>query len=397
MATPKWTPNTLAPSNSPYLDLMAEEQMKQVRNFHQTFPMYEKTPLVQLPKMAERLGVADIRIKDESYRFGLNAFKVLGGAYAIGHYIADHLNKPIEEVTYDFLTSDEFKNNFEATTFYTATDGNHGRGVAWAANQLGQRSVVRMPWGSTQYRADAIARENAEVTIEDMNYDDAVRLAYEQSQNDPNGVMVQDTAWEGYEDIPSWIMQGYGTIADEVMEDLDQPPTHIFAQAGVGSFAGSLIGAFAMKYGEDRPKMIVVEADQAECLYLSAKNKQVTNVDGEMKTIMAGLACGEPNSVSWEILRTFTDVFMVVDDETAEAAMRLLGAPLKGDRQIISGESGVAGFAAFMAIMTDPALKDLKELLDLNEQSRVLFVSTEGDTDPERYDEIVRQGKSITL
>lgn len=397
MATPKWIANTLAPSQSPYLDLMQVEQMKQVRRFHQTFPMYQKTPLVSLPAMAKRLGVADIKVKDESYRFGLNAFKVLGGAYAIGHYIADQLNKPISEVSYDFLTSDDFKANFQPTTFYTATDGNHGRGVAWAANQLGQRSVVRMPWGSTQYRADAIARENAEVTIEDMNYDDCVRLAYEQSLADDHGVMVQDTAWEGYEDIPSWIMQGYGTIADEVMEDLDLPPTHVFAQAGVGSFAGSLIGAFALKYPEERPKMIVVEANNCECLYLSAKNNQVTNVAGEMKTIMAGLACGEPNSVSWEILKTFTDVFMVVDDETAEAGMRLLGAPLKGDPQVISGESGVAGFAAFVAIMTDPALAELKDLLNLNENSRVLFVSTEGDTDPERYDEIVRQGKSIQL
>ena len=397
MATPKWIQNTMSPSDSPYLDLMKDDQLKQVRHFHQTFPMYQPTPLVSLPHMAQRLGVADIKVKDESYRFGLNAFKVLGGAYAIGQYIADRLHKPIEQISYDYLTSDDFKNNFQPTTFYTATDGNHGRGVAWAANQLGQRSVVRMPWGSTAYRADAIARENAEVTIEDMNYDACVRLAYEQSQADSNGVMVQDTAWEGYEDIPSWIMQGYGTIADEIMEQMPQPPSHIFAQAGVGSFAGSMVGAFALKYPENRPKMIVVEAEHCECLFLSANNKQVTHVEGEMKTIMAGLACGEPNSVSWEILKTFTDVFMVVDDKTAEAGMRLLGAPLKGDDQIISGESGVAGFAAFVAIMTDPALKDLKQLLEIDEQSRILFVNTEGDTDPERYDQIVRQGISIEL
>lgn len=397
MATPLWIQNTMSPSDSPYLELMATEQMKQVRRFHQTFPQYETTPLVSLPHLAERFGVADIKVKDESFRFGLNAFKVLGGSYAIAHYIANRLKKPMSEVTYSFLTSDEFKQNFEPTTFYTATDGNHGRGVAWAANKLGQKSVVRMPWGTTQTRLDAIAAENATVTIEDMNYDDCVRMAYKESQDDPNGVMVQDTAWEGYEDIPSWIMQGYGTIADEIFEELTEPPTHVFAQAGVGSLAGAVVGAFALKYPEAKPKMVVVEAANAECLYLSAKNKHMTNVDGEMKTIMAGLACGEPNSVSWEILKTYTDVFMVVDDETAEAGMRLLGAPLKGDTQVISGESGVAGFAAFLAIMQDDKLSDLKQLLDINEQSRVLFVSTEGDTDPERYDQIVRQGKSIKL
>lgn len=397
MATPQWIENTMTPSDSPHLDLMKGDRMKQVRTFHQTFPQYEPTPLWSLPRLASRFGVKEIRVKDESYRFGLNAFKVLGGSYAIARYIAERLHRSMTDITYEFLTSDSFRQHFEPTTFYTATDGNHGRGVAWSANQLGQKSVVRMPWGTTPTRRDAIAAENATVTIEDMNYDACVRLAYQESQADPNGVMIQDTAWEGYEEIPSWIMQGYGTIADEVFERLQQPPTHVFVQAGVGSLAGAIIGAFALKYPEARPKMIVVEAKAAECLYLSAKNHQVTTVDGAMQTIMAGLACGEPNSVSWEILRTFTDVFMVIDDETAEAGMRLLGAPLKGDPQVISGESGVAGFAAFLAVMQDPNLSDLKRELTIHSESRVLFINTEGDTDPERYDHIVRQGKHIQL
>lgn len=392
-----WIKNTLAPSDSPYLNLMSPDYLQQVRRFHQTFPMYKKTPLVKLDQLAQDLGVAEIQIKDESYRFGLNAFKVLGGAYAIGRYIADQLQRPIETVGYDFLTSEEFKTEFQPSCFYTATDGNHGRGVAWAANQLGQKSVVRMPEGTTPTRVEAIAAENAEVSVEPMNYDACVRLAFEQSQADPQGVMLQDTALEGYTDIPSWIMQGYGTIADEIMEDLAQPPTHIFVQAGVGSFAGSVIGAFGLKYPDQPPKMIVVEAKNCECLYLSAKHQSMTSVQGEMKTIMAGLACGEPNTISWEILKHFSDVFMVIDDRAAERGMRKLAHPLPGDPAIVSGESGVAGFAAFLAIMHDPELQELKEYLGIDANSRLLFVSTEGDTDPERYQKIVHEGQSIIL
>ena len=198
-------------------------------------------------------------------------------------------------------------------TFVTATDGNHGRGVAWAANQLGQKAVVYMPKGSSQIRLENIRKENAEASIIDGNYDDAVRLADEMARKH-GWVVIQDTAWDGYEDIPTWIMQGYGTLIDEAFEQLKEhsveKPTHVFLQAGVGSFAGAVQGYLAAKFGHDRPITIIVEPDDANCLYRSAISGERQIVDGDMPTIMAGLACGEPNTISWEVLKTILmDIF----------------------------------------------------------------------------------------
>ena len=270
----KWIANEMPKTEDKYLPLMSKEKIEKALAFHKSFPQYSETPLAELNHMAAYLGLNDFFVKDESYRFGLNAFKVLGGSFAMANYIAEKLKKDVSELTYDELTSDQLRSAFGQATFFTATDGNHGRGVAWAANKLGQKSVVLMPKGSTQTRKENIEKEGATVTIEEVNYDECVRMANKMAEETENGVMVQDTAWDGYEKIPTWIMQGYGTMALEASQQLrkfgSERPSHVFVQAGVGSLAGAVIGYFANAFPENPPIMVVVEAQAADCLYQSA-------------------------------------------------------------------------------------------------------------------------------
>lgn len=378
----------------PDLRFLSLEEARKVQQFHASFPIYCKTPLNEMKNTAQALGLANLYIKDESYRFGLNAFKVLGGSYAIGSYLAARLGMKIAELPYEKMISPEVRGKLGKVTFVTATDGNHGRGVAWTAHQLGQHSVVYMPHGSAEERLANIRAEGAEASITDLNYDDAVRLA--NSQAEKNGwVMVQDTAWEGYEDIPRWIMQGYGTMALEAWEQLPEKPTHIFLQAGVGSMAGAVAGFFASVYEKERPVITIVEPNKADCLFRTAQanDGKLHPVTGRMDTIMAGLACGEPCSIGWEVLKEVGDYFISCPDFVAAKGMRVLGNPAQGDARVISGESGAATAGCVAAIMTDPALAEIKETLGLNADSRVLCFSTEGDTDRENYRAIVWDGR----
>ncbi len=392
----QWTKNMAKKTEDKNLPLLSYENAVKVRDFHQSFPQYKPTPLAHLTEMASLLGIASLSVKDESYRFGLNAFKVLGGSYAIAKYIAQKLGKDVSEVPYSVLTSEKLREEFGQVTFFTATDGNHGRGVAWAANKLGQKCVVYMPIGTTETRLNHVLRENATATIETVNYDDCVRKAAENANAIPNGVIVQDTAWEGYEEIPTWIMQGYGTMALEADDQLHElgisSPTHIFIQAGVGSLAGAVQGYFASKYKDNEPTVVVVEADVAGCLYESAKAGEIRNVGGDMLTLMNGLACGEPSTISWDILRNHAHSFLLAPDWVCAKGMRLLAAPSKGDTPVTAGESGAVTMGVLYTIMTDPTYIDLKKSLGLDENSRVLLFSTEGDTDPNRYQEIVWDG-----
>ncbi len=397
----KWVVNKMSKSEDKNLSVMSLEEAKKARAFHESFPQYTVTPLTKLEKMAEHLGLKSVYVKDESYRFGLNAFKVLGGSFSMAKYIAQQTGKKVEDLTYDVLTSEALRKEFGQATFFTATDGNHGRGVAWAAKRLGQKAVVFMPKGSTKTRFDNIAAEGATVTIEEMNYDDCVRKAVEEAAKVENGVVVQDTAWDGYEEIPGWIMQGYGTMAMEAGEQLVKDgvdvPTHIFVQAGVGSLAGAVTGYFTNLYANAavKPKIIVVEAEAAACLYKGAVagdgNPRI--VGGDLVTIQAGLACGEPNTISWDILRNHVDAFVAAPDWVAELGMRMTAAPLKGDTSIVSGESGAVPFGTVAAIMTMDEYKDFRDELGLTKDSNVLCFSTEGDTDPIRYKEIVWEGR----
>ena len=394
----KWTVNHVPGSDDKFLDLMSEENVTKANEFHKSFPQYSVTPLQKLSALASYLGVKGIYCKDESYRFGLNAFKVLGGSYAMGRYIAKELGRDISELPYNVLSSDKLREEFGQATFFTATDGNHGRGVAWAANRLGQKAVVRMPKGTTRTRFDNIAKEGAEVTIEEVNYDDCVRMAAAEASKTEHGIIVQDTAWDGYEEIPSWIMQGYGTLVLEADKQLKENgvdrPTHVFVQAGVGSLAGAVVGYFAHKYKENPPVMVVCEASAADCLYRSAvaADGNLVNVTGDLQTIMAGLACGEGNTIGWDILKNHVTVFASCPDWMSAKATRIYANPLENDPHIVSGESGSVPLGLAYTALHDEDAKDLKETLKLDENSNILVISTEGDTDPVRYREIVWDG-----
>ena len=394
----KWTVNHVPGSDDKFLDLMSEENVTKANEFHKSFPQYSVTPLQKLSALASYLGVKGIYCKDESYRFGLNAFKVLGGSYAMGRYIAKELGRDISQLPYNVLSSDKLREEFGQATFFTATDGNHGRGVAWAAKRLGQKAVVRMPKGTTKTRFDNIAKEGAEVTIEEVNYDDCVRMAAAEAAKTEHGIIVQDTAWAGYEEIPSWIMQGYGTLVLEADKQLKENgvdrPTHVFVQAGVGSLAGAVVGYFAHKYKENPPVMVVCEASAADCLYRSAvqADGNLVNVTGDLQTIMAGLACGEGNTIGWDILKNHVTVFASCPDWMSAKATRIYANPLENDPHIISGESGSDPLGLAYTALHDEDAKDLKEALKLDENSNILVISTEGDTDPVRYREIVWDG-----
>ena len=366
-------------------DLFSVKEGEKALAFHSSLKGYEATPLRKLENLARTLGISGLYVKDESCRFGLNAFKGLGGSYALAKVIAEKTGMGIEDVS---------KVPAGMFTFVTATDGNHGRGVAWAARNLSQKAVVYMPKGSARERLENIRRLGAQAEITELNYDDTVRFAKEQAEK--NGwTLVQDTAWEGYETIPSWIMQGYMTMALEAAKQLgDVKPTHIFLQAGVGAMAGAVTGFFSNYYGEKGPKIVIAEPDKADCLFrtASADDGTLHKVEGDLDSIMAGLCCGEVCTVGWEVLKHHADYFFSCSDYVAADGMRVLGDPLEGDETIISGESGAVTSGLVYNLMKDPELEDLRKTIGLEEDSIVLCISTEGDTDQENYRHIVWDG-----
>ncbi len=392
-----WAKNTLPKTDDRYLALMTTDAVKSALAFHRSFPEYAVTPLHPLKAFATELGLGGLYVKDESYRFGLNAFKVLGGAYAIGKFVAGQLGRDIKEADYAFLTSEEFKRDFAPCSFFTATDGNHGRGVAWAANRLGQRAIVLMPAGTVKSRYENIKGLGADVTIEPLNYDDCVREAARLAAQTPAGVVVQDTAWEGYEQIPGHIMQGYGTLIAEAIDQLAQngvTPTHVLVQAGVGSLAAAVQGYLVNRFPQNTPKVAVVECRAADCFYRSAAaaDGEAQAVGGALDSIMAGLCCGEASPIAWDILKNHAAVFCSCDDSVSAAGIRRLSSPIAGDPRIVSGESGAVGMGLLDLLCRDNHYADLKDAFGLNETSQVLLISTEGDTDPERYRAIVWDG-----
>ena len=378
-------------------DCFGLEQAQTVRRFHQSFPEYSVTPLVELKSLAEELGVSNIFVKDESYRFGLNAFKVLGGSYAIAREIGIRMGISEEELTLARLLQPDVQARLGQLRFVTATDGNHGRGVAWTAKRLGHRAVVFMPKGTAAERLENILRLGAEASITDCNYDDSVRLA-RQYAAEHEGIVVQDTSWEGYHNVPLHIMQGYTTMGAEIVEQLaaygDQAPTHVFLQAGVGAMAGAMAGFIADYYKEARPVITIVEPTKADCLYRTAlaNDGKLHIVDGALDSIMAGLCCGEPCSIGWQQLAAYADNFVAMPDKAAALGMRVLGNPVGNDAAVVSGESGAAGLGLAVAALRERDLAQLKGSLQLDAESVILCISTEGATDVANYRRIMWEG-----
>lgn len=372
-------------------------QMKQIRSFHRQIPAFRMSPLLKLSKLADRLGLGGIWVKDESARLNQGSFKVLGGSYALYQIIKRRLGRENEEIPFEELTSSRITEQIGDLVFATATDGNHGRGIAWSATQLGYRSIIYVHKLTTQGRIKAIEQNNGQIVVVDGNYDDAVRQVFLDAQK--NGwEVVSDTSWEGYESIPKWVMQGYTTMLFEAQEQLAgqgfSKPTHVFVQAGVGSLAAATLGFYVNLFGNESPISVIVEPTKAACLYLSAilGDGKPHSIVGDLDTIMAGLACGDPNPIAWQLLSDCADFFVISPDYVAAKGMRVYGIPLMDDPDIISGESGAVTLGTLMYIMQYPPLKELREKMGLNKNSQVLLINTEGNTSPEEFRDVVWNG-----
>lgn len=363
LRTPDFILNPWLDRNAPYGDdLRAILSCEKGRIAHAAIAAwdgYAPTPLRDLPAMAEALDLGQVLYKDEGGRFGLRSFKALGGAYAVDRLVAAR--------------------GREGLTVACATDGNHGRSVAWGARRAGVKAVIYIHEHVSEGRAEAIRSYGATVVREGRNYDDSVRACAQAAA--ANGwQVVSDTSWPGYEEVPKDVMQGYSVLSNEV-EAQGARPTHVFVQGGVGGVAAAVLSDSWERHGAARPTFVVVEPENAACLFESAKAGAVTAVGGDLDTIMAGLACGEPSILAWRILQPGVDAFMTVRDAAAADAMRQLAT-----LGVVGGESGVAGLAGLIKAARDPALRSA---LGLDASSRVLCYGTEGATDPDVYRGIV--------
>ena len=354
-----------------------------------SWPGYAPTPLVSLPELAQALGIAELLYKDERGRFGLGSFKALGGAYAVANVLRLKVQQAhqLAHVSSKQLLSGAFKEAIGAATVTCATDGNHGRSVAWGARLFGCHCVIYVHETVSQGRRDAIARYGADVREVKGNYDDAVRFAAATAA-EQGWTVVSDTSYPGYRDIPLDVMHGYGVMASEIVTQMSNvaPPTHVFAQAGVGALASAVCANFWLQWGTQRPLFVVTEPTQADCVYQSLQAGQRSVVHGTLDTVMAGLACGEVSELAWEILQGGTNIAIAIDDAYALEAMRMLAKPQGNDPVIVAGETGGVGLAALLAARDHP---DIRQQLGLNAQARVLLLGSEGDTDPLIYQQVV--------
>jgi diaminopropionate ammonia-lyase len=371
-------------SRTPDLTVLPSSGFRRARDEITSWFGYAPTPLRDLPDFAQRAGLAAIRLKDESTRFGLQSFKALGGAYAVGALLLNNLARTgaAQGATMADLEAGRHRLATQRITVTCATDGNHGRAVAWGARRFHARCVIFVHAGVGQARANAIAHYGAEIRRVPGTYDDAVREAAHQADAH-HWHVVSDTSWPGYTKIPRDIMQGYRLMADEAADQwTDDPPTHVFVQSGVGGFAAAVSIHMRARF-KQTPALIVVEPDRAACLLASAELGERTTIPGDLDTLMAGLACGEPSLLAWQELDCAATAFMAIPDEAAIDTMRLLAR-----WGIESGESGAAGLAGVLLAASDPAAR---AGLGLNGNSRVLAFSTEGATDPALYAQLTRQ------
>ncbi|ANK81625.1 MAG: diaminopropionate ammonia-lyase [Rhizobiales bacterium NRL2] len=350
------------------------------------WPGYRPTPLVELDRLADRLGLAAVHYKDEGERLGLGSFKALGGAYAVLRLAADHVaaqtgRRPDPAA----IREGGHRDDLQGLTVVTATDGNHGRSVAWGAEMAGCRCRIYIHAGVSKGRQQAMEAFGAEVVRIEGDYDESVRLCAEEAE--ANGwQVVSDTSWDGYMEVPRLVMAGYGVMAGEAMAQLPQPPTHVFVQAGVGGLAAAVCAAMWQRLGPARPRFVIVEPTRAACLMATARAGRPTSVVLEEETVMAGLSCGEVSLLAWEVLSRGAADYITIGEEMVAPAMRLLAAGAAGGGPITAGESAVPGLIGLIGAAADP---DLKAAIGLDESSRVLVFGCEGATDPAIYRRIV--------
>ncbi len=360
-------------------------------DFHRSLPGYAPTPLHELPALASRLGLEAIFVKDEAQRFGIKAFKALGASYAMYRFLQRRWQERFPEP----FTPASFQDRHALArlgpfTFCAATDGNHGRAVAWTAQRLGQKAVIYMPAATVPARVRSVRGEGAEVVLVGGTFDDCVqRCAADAAAN--GWQAVSDTAYPGYRDIPGWILLGYTTIFAELEGILHQPGAAgvdlVVLPAGVGGLAAAGAFYYASRYGAGRPRLACVEPLSSDCFLESVRHGRGEPLPtrGGQTSIMVGLNCGQPSPLAWPIVRDAVHLFLAIPDDFARLAMRRYYHPSGGDPRIVSGESGSAGLAALLALSSSPALAAARAGLGLGGRSRVLLINTEGDTDPENF------------
>lgn len=348
------------------------------------WPGYQPSPLVNLAQLAERLGVAAIWYKDESQRFGLKSFKALGGAYAVARQLMSQIHQQTgADATIDDLLQRHYAGVVEKIVISCATDGNHGRSVAWGCRMFGCHCIIYIHRDVSRGRQQAMEALGAEVMRISGNYDESVRLADSEALRHGR-IIVSDTSYPGYTDIPRDVALGYTVMLAEAVEQMgDSRPTHVFIQAGVGGLAAAVCAYFWELWGSARPRFIVVEPEQANCLQESARLGERTTVEGDLDTLMAGLACGEVSLLAWDILKPGVDNFMTISEDAVAPCMKLLA---NGEPPVEAGESAVAGLAAALVARND---RELAQQLGLDHGSRIFVIGTEGATDPELYQQLL--------
>ena len=334
------------------------DELEAVRRFYAALPNAPASPLVRLPGLAAELGLADVLVKDESDRFGLPAFKIVGARYAVGRLLD-------AGVTGDFAC---------------ATSGNHGRAVARAARLAGWRAHVFVPRGTVPARIAAIRSEGADVVVTSADYDETVRLMATAAR-ERGWTIVSDTGWDDYDQIPRWIMAGYTWMLEEAAMAWDAPPDLVVVQAGVGSLAGGVAGWLEAMFPAGGPKLVVVEPEGSACVAASLGAGRRIGLEACAPSAMAGLRCAEVSPIAWPVLRDRVNATVQITDEDARAVSARLASPTTGDPAIASGISGAASLAGLVRLVRDPHLPDLRAALGLSAATRALVFNTEGPTD----------------
>lgn len=361
----------------------ADEAIRDIK----TWPGYAVTPLYSFDSLAADTELARIWYKDESQRFELKSFKALGGAYAVARQLQQALEKRSgTRPTIAELLEGRWKDEVAELVVSCATDGNHGRSVAWGAQVFGCGCVIYVHRDVSEGRKRAMEAYGAEVIRIAGNYDDSVRQA-DADAREHGRIIVSDTSYEGYMEIPKDVALGYTVMLSEIVEQLDgEIPTHVFIQGGVGGLASAVCGYFWDLWGERRPRFVVVEPEKANCLQQSAKSGEPVVVEGDLETLMAGLACGEVSLLAWEILATGADDFMTLSEDAVPVTMRMLAKGYRQDPAVEAGESAVPGLAAAIRARQS---SEFAAALGLDRDSKILVIGTEGATDPEVYQQLV--------
>lgn len=370
-----------------YSTVIPESEFEKANREIESWPGYSPTDLKGLGSLASKVGVNQIYYKDESTRFGLGSFKALGAAYAAQCQLALEISRRTgKKVSIQDIRDCRYPDEANDITLVSATDGNHGRALAWGASRFRCKCRIYIHRDVSVHRQAAIESFGATVKRVDGNYDSSVKSA-EMDARSNGWFIVSDTSWPGYSERPLNVMAGYGVIGYELLAQLPERISHVFLQAGVGGMAASISAFFRQRWGESSPRIIVVESELADCLFQSSIRERVTPVSILSETVMAGLSCGVPSEIAWQVLREEATDFLTVPDSIVAPTMRLLARPLANDDSIEAGESAVPGLAALIAASFQC---ELAHELELNRQSNILVIGTEGATDPAVYDRLVR-------